>query len=627
MYQTQSICEIVRKAEDNFTTGATTISKYVDHNLYLILEKIHAYLNSTHISGRKDSMDRIKPFFNIVTSAVNIWYRATDLDRKNIKFKTKKNKKQMQTFFANTLLGDLMRKTNFGKFLNSWGLTLARYGSAVCKFVEKDGELISEVISWHNLIVDAISFDNNVVIEKLWMTPAQLRKNKNYNQDFVKQLIDSVGPRETMDDVQRDNKSEYIEIYEVHGELPLSLLKKAKGEEPDEEDDDIFVQQMHVVSFISKKLPDTDEEYFDEYTLYAGKEAKSPYMITHLIPEDGRTLGRGAVENLFEAQFMVNHTVKQIKDQLDLASKLLFQTSDGNLAGQNVLKNIQSGDILKHAKNEPLTKLNNDATDTGSLMAVKNDWMFLSKDITSTPDASRGNTMPSGTAYRQVAALIEQSNDLFEIMTENKGLDLEEMLRKYHIPHLKKKMDTSEEITAILEDYEIKQIDARYVPTEAKKRAANKLKREILNKPLQAIISGNLPTEEDKTIAIEKETNNIKEEFDLMGNQRFFKPSDIETKTWKDALEGFEWEAEIEITNENTDKQAMFSNINALLQMLANPNFTAFLQTDDGRMIFNRLLGEIGAFSPVEMSFNKSMPAQPPAQPVVAGGGAMPAMQ
>jgi len=612
MYQTQSICEIVRKAEDNFTNGETTTSKYVRHSLYLTLEKIHAYLNSTHISGRIDSLGRIKPFFNIVTAAVNIWYRATDLDRKNIRFKTKKSKRQAHTFFANALLSDFMNKINFGQFLNLWGLTLARYGSAVCKFVEKGEDLICEVISWHNLIIDAIDFNNNVVIEKLWLTPAQLRKNKNYNQDFVKQLIDNVAPRATMDDVQKDNKSEYIEIYEVHGELPLSLLKKAKGENPDEDDDEVFVQQMHIVSFISKRMPDTDEEYFDEYTLYAGKEAKSPYMITHLIPEDGRALSKGAVEQLFEAQFIVNHTVKQIKDQLDLASKLLFQTSDGNLAGQNVLKNIQSGDILKHAKNEPLTKIANDATDTGALMAFKNDWVFSSKDITSTPDAARGNTQPSGTAYKQVAALIQQSNDLFEIMTENKGLDLEQIGRVFLIPFLKKKMDTSEEISAVLEDYDIKQIDAMYVPNKAIRQSNKKLIGDIL--------SGSVITSDMQQASIQEQEMKIKKEMATSGNQRFLKPSDIDIKTWKEALKDFEWEVEVEITNESTDKQAVFSNINALLQMLANPNFAMFLQTDDGRMIFNKLLSEIGAFSPIEMSFNQ-------ASPVVAGAGMnMPAM-
>ena len=607
MYQTQSICEIVRKAEDNFTNGETTTSKYVRHSLYLTLEKIHAYLNSTHISGRTDSLGRIKPFFNIVIAAVNIWYRATDSDRKNMRFKTKKSKRQAHTFFANALLSDFMNKINFGQFLNLWGLTLARYGSAVCKFVEKGEDLICEVISWHNLIIDAIDFNNNVVIEKLWLTPAQLRKNKNYNQDFVKQLIDNVGPRATMDDVQKDNKSEYIEIYEVHGELPLSLLKKAKGENPKEEDDEIFVQQMHIVSFIAKRMPDTDEEYFDEYTLYAGKEAKSPYIITHLIPEDGRTLSKGAVEQLFEAQFIVNHTVKQIKDQLDLASKLLFQTSDGNLAGQNVLKNIQSGDILKHAKNEPLTKIANDATDTGALMAFKNDWVFSSKDITSTPDAARGNTQPSGTAYKQVAALIQQSNDLFEIMTENKGLDLERIGRVFLIPFLKKKMDTSEEISAVLEDYDIKQIDAMYVPNKAIRQSNKKLIGDIL--------SGSIVTPDMQQATIQEQEMKIKKEMAASGNQRFLKPSDIDIKTWKEALKDFEWEVEVEITNESTDKQAVFSNINALLQMLANPNFAMFLQTDDGRMIFNKLLSEIGAFSPIEMSFNQ-------ASPVVAGAGA-----
>jgi hypothetical protein len=48
------------------------------------------------------------------------------------------------------------------------------------------------------------------------------------------------------------------------------------------------------------------------------RERKDPYMITHLIEEDGRTLSIGAVEYLFDAQWMQNHTVKNMKDLLDL---------------------------------------------------------------------------------------------------------------------------------------------------------------------------------------------------------------------------------------------------------------------------------------------------------------------
>lgn len=75
----ETIYDLVRKAEQNDQQGSTTISKYVTFDMRENIEKIDAYLNSKHISGDTDDMGREKPFFNIVTAAVNIWYRATDI--------------------------------------------------------------------------------------------------------------------------------------------------------------------------------------------------------------------------------------------------------------------------------------------------------------------------------------------------------------------------------------------------------------------------------------------------------------------------------------------------------------------------------------------------------------------
>jgi hypothetical protein len=86
-----------------------------------------------------------------------------------------------------------------------------------------------------------------------------------------------------------------------------------------------------------------------------------------LIEEDRRAQSIGAVEHLFEAQWMTNHSVKGIKDRLDLASKLIYQTSDANLAGQNVLSSIENGDIIVHGINQPLTEINKENADITAL--------------------------------------------------------------------------------------------------------------------------------------------------------------------------------------------------------------------------------------------------------------------
>lgn len=600
----KTIYELVRKAEKDLTEGETTISEYVQWSLYKNTNKVDAYLNSRHISGERDSQGREKPFFNIVTAAVNIWYRATDIDRKNIRLKADKRGDYILSFIASILLSQWMRKTSFGAFLNKWGMALARYGSIPVKFVEKNGELHAEVIPWNRMICDSIDFENNIKIEKLWLTPAQLRKNKSYNQEFVEELIDKVElGRRTLDNTAKDNKSEYIPIYEIHGELEEAYLT-------DNEEDTDFVQQMHAVCFEAKR-EDADDS-FDEWTLYRGREEQDPYMMTHLIQEDDRVQSIGAVEYLFEAQWMLNHTSKLVKDQLDLASKLIYQTADANFAGQNALTSIQNGQILVHQPNMPLTQMNNSSHDIGQILNYAQQWQFMAKELTATPDAIRGNTMPSGTAFRQVAILNQEANSLFELMTENKGLQIEEMMRKFVIPHLKKKMDTTEEITEILNEYQIKKLDSMYVPNKAVKMSNILVKQDILNKSVKDIRAGNLMLPQVQQANIEQNKQALQEGLNQQGNERFIAPSDIKTKTWKEVLKDFEWDIRVEITNEEKDTQAVMQTLASVMQTIAG--LQGQTMPEEMRVIFNKILEEAGAISPLEFSQSNQQSIQQPTQ-------------
>lgn len=589
--------ELVREQERNYVSGATQISKYVTRDMHEVINTIEAYVNSRHISGKIDELGREKPFFNIVTAAVNIWYRATDIDRKNIRVKATEAGHVIPAFIATQHLQNWMRRVNFGKFLNSWGRTLSQYGSAVVKFVEKDRVLYPSVVPWNRLIVDPVSFDGTLHIEKLFYTPAQLLKHEGYDKTAVKSLIETVSARETLDGQKIDNRSKFITVYEVHGELPLSLLTE------NDKDVNTFSQQMHVISYVQGK-----KGVYDDFTLYKGKEKKDPYMITHLIEEDGQTLSIGAVESLFDAQWMQNHTVKQMKDQLDLASKLIFQTADPAFIGRNALTSVENGDILVTSVDKPLTQINNGSHDLTSLKMFADQWKQLSQEVTSTPDAIRGNTQPSGTAYRLQAILTEESHSLFEIMTENKGLALEEMLRVHVIPHIKKQMDTTDELVATLENHDIHMIDKIYIPNEAIKRG----NIEMMDKVLKGEIA--------EPVDINAKQQEVQNELSTLGNQRFFKPSEIGQKTWSDYLKDLEWALEVEITSETTDKQAVFDTLNTVLQTLAtNPGI---LQDPNAKLVFGRILEETGKISPLELSTVSNVPApQPMAGAPVGGSG------
>lgn len=596
-----SVTEIVRTAEDNYLNGSVQMGEYVEWNMHDTLETIDAYLNSQFTTGSTDSLGREKNFYNIVVAATNVTMRATDLDRKNIRILPDATANTALAFVSTVLLQNWMKEARFGVFLNDWGRTLARYGSAVVKFVERDGKLNATVVPWNRLIVDPVDFDALPRIEKLYKTPAQLRKMSEYDQEVVEKLISSSTTRKTLDGNQKDNMSNFIELYEVHGELPLALLE----DDPDMAEEtswDTYRQQMHVVSFVQ-----TDNGETEDFTLFRGKEKKDPYMITHLIKEDGRTLGIGTVELLFEAQRMTNHAMKQVKDTLDLASKLIFQTSDSNFVGRNVLSAIETGDILIHSVNQPLTQINNSKADIVAFQNFKTEWENLAQTLTSTPDAIRGDTLPSGTPYSLAAYQGAQANSLFEYMTENKGLAIEDMMREYIIPHLKTKMDTADEISAVLEDNEIEYVDQIYVKNAAIKYVNKELKEMVLR--------GEFPTQEDQANMTASVSKDIRDQLNnIMGNQRFFKPSEIPDTTWKELLSDFEMKVTVEVTNEQQDKMAVMQTLASLFQTLAsNP---MVLQDANARKVFTEILTQTGVISALSM---KTVPPEPSVQPVLNG--------
>jgi hypothetical protein len=360
------------------------------------------------------------------------------------------------------------------------------------------------------------------------------------------------------------------------------------------------VQQVHVLTFLAAK----EKGAYDDFTLYSGREERDPYMLTSLLPTtDGSISLTGAVKNLFEAQWMMNHTVKQIKDQLDLASKLIFQTSDSNFIGRNILTAIETGDIMVHEVNQPLTQVQNNSHDIGASESFGNLWKGLSSEINGISESMLGQNPPSGQAWHLQEALLAESHSLFELMTENKALDLERILREFVIPFLKKQMNTSKEISAVLDAQSITKIDSMFIPAEAARRYNKKAIKDTLEgKPVEPFNPGQAAAE-------------IKAELAPLGNQRFLVPSEVGDSTWKSTLKDLEWDLEIDITGESRDKQTVLTTLSTALQTVANP---AYANNPQAQLIVNKILTATGEISPIEIS---NLPPPAPQVPVGGTGG------
>ena len=602
-----NVYELVRKNESNYRSGDVKTSKYVVQSFYEDISTIEAYLNSKHISGDKDSMGRDKPFFNIVLAVRNIWFRATDLDRKNVIAKAKKQSDYLASLLYTGHLKKWMRDENFGQYLNDWGLYLASYNSAVTKFIEKSDGLHISVIPWQSLIVDVLGFEKNPKIEVLEMTQDELRSHTEYDQEMVEGLIEAQTGKKMIDGQPKNvQKANHVRLYEVHGVLPLSWLTD------DDKDKDTYIQQMQVVSFLTSKKGGE----FDNFTLYSGRETNDPYMLTQLIPAvDGSISLMGAVKTLFDAQWMTNHTIKNIKDQLDLASKLIFQTNDSGYANQNVLENIEQGQIMVYGQDKnPLTQIQNNSHDISALESFMKQWQVLAQEVSNTPEVTMGRASSAQSAYAKEALMLQQSQQNFDIMTQNKGLSLEQMFKKFITPFVLKKLNNSDELVMELGDYGIEQIDKKYISSRAAK---------VFNyKAVEAVLSSqDLPD-------LQEETQKVRQEVTDMGMQRFIRPSEISAKTWKDIFEDFESDVEYQITDENVDKNNVMQGINSLMQTLANPNGQAFVRTPEGKLLFNETLNLLGIINPVQIQEQEPQQVQQqPQQAQQKVGGTQPITQ
>lgn len=593
----QTLGDIVRKQEQEFTRGTTHPSKYVAHSMFETLARTEAYLNSKHITGETDSRGRLKPFFNIVTAMANVWFKGTDIDRKQIKLWAKNRKQWINSFFINLVLQDWMKHENFGIFLNEWGRVQSRHNSAMLKFVENSSGLHISVVPWNRLIVDSIDADAAPKIEVLELSEAQLRKRiktHKYDRDQVEKLIETKKERETIDKKKKDNKADYFKLYEIHGELSESLIT-------DNEKDEDCVWQMHVKSFVGGK--ERSKKEYDDFTLFKGREDGDPYMLTHLLKEDGRTLAIGPVEMAFDAQWIQNHGMKSIKDQLDIASKLLMQTSDPQFLGRNVLDELEHGDVLIHMPNQPLTQVYNASHDIVSWQNYAIQFKQVGREAAGISDALLGVQPKSGTAWRLQESILSESYSLFEIFTENRGLDIDRMLRERILPSLLKKYDHNEEIAALLEKNDLDKIDKLFIKNTAIRNTKKKLTEQILDPNAPPV------TADMQTQMIAQETQNLQSDLQDMGNQRFFKPDEV---SWKEQLKDTEWDIEIDITQEAHDMQAMLATFNTALTMVTKPGFD---QNPKAQAIVGRILELTGAMSPVE--FN----AIPAAAPTMTGGG------
>lgn len=509
----------------------TEITEGYRFDMPATINLIELYHASKFKTGDRDSQSNKKYFFNITNPQCGNATKNIDIDRSNIQIKPERKKDRIKAMLYNDRLKWWMKKNNIGVLLNKLSEKLPIYGSIVWK---KVGDDIMNIPMSKLMMEPSLSNNDNnhdinsaFIIEMHNMSVSDIKDMKEWDKEVVKNVTAQM----------RKNKENTHLVYEMYTETP----------------DDTDKNFELTVSFIDEDA----NKFFQE------KVNKMPYKKLDLFKIDGRALGLGITEILFDLQIRRNEMGNQKADSMRITSKTLFTTQDQNIDG-NMLTDLLNGDII--TATQPITQIDTTERNLGAYAQEEANIKQDTRDLTSAQEILTGESLPSRTPFRLGVLQLQQASKLFDFIKENNGMFIEEVFEEWIIPRFEKETDKD----FIFEIYDNKTLRA-VVETDVNRR---------LNEGIAKIVlaTGSYPPKQ------EVETLKVA----LMADAD--KPQFVEII--KGYFKNFEKTLYIDITGEQHDTAQEVETMTNMMQLLAqNPQIMQDPQLRDFLMAIAQKTG------------------------------------
>jgi len=544
-----------------YTNGYITLVDGLSFSPYQTIKKIEFYTNSQYISGNKDELGRDKPFYNIVNYRVNVATRATDLDVKDIQITSDNPRFANLAFLFNQEVYQWMKESDFSLFLNRFGKTRAKYGGVlvkkcIVKEAKEEDELELEVVQWKNVIVDPVNIAGGTIVEMHYLTPSELAEKKDVYENIDEAMKLMTKLRKNTQGGYSQTISERIPVLEVHGDFPETYDPEI-GEEGDPL---TYKRMMFIIAGLDKQV-----------LLYKEDEKENLYKYLSWEEVAGRGLGRGVVEDAFEAQRWTNDAVIGENSAMSLAGKVIVIT-DSEKMGTNAITDLENGSVIKVEDGKTARSLQLLPSSLPEFQNQVDKWNTQVERATNTFDAVTGETLPSGTPLGSVAIQSQQASSYFDYKREEAGIFLTEIFNDWVLPFLAKRMNKPHILASEFDADTLRKIDADFSLYSANQE----IKKSIL----------------DGKIVSPDEYFQLQEYF----KQQLGKSEKRFLDIPKDYFKDFEPKVSVNITGELENKDAQIKSLSFLLQVVQEPTERA--------KIITRLAELSGAISSMELNLD-----------------------
>lgn len=592
------IYNVVKDLLSDYETTPITIMNGLFFRQFEVIKMCEYYANSKYMGGQRDNLwgpdlPRDKPFYNIVNFRVTIAKTATDLNIKDVQITSDNPQHYIHSMLLQKEAYEWMKSVNFGDFLNDMGYTRAKYGGVLIKRTKskEDSEetLDIQVVDWRNVATDQVSILSGVIVETHYMTPVELMAKDGVWEnvrEFLKANEKNKTKQSKYDQKNEEHNSSRPVVYEVTGQLPLSLEKDFYGEAITDDDEYTYKLQHYFIGDVNGKAFPLFQEELDE------KEYQYKYLPWEKMP--GRGLGRGVIEDAEEAQVWTNDAVINEKNTMDLAGKVVLKTTSKNVGG-NILE-IDNGRIFELDEGEEMDVLNLEPGALGEFENQITRWKSQADDATSSYDANSGKQPPSGTAFRQTDLLNQVADKPFDYRRSEAGSFVTEIFDDWIMPFLIRKLYKGHLLATDFTQEELDVIDQTFSTWAVNQKA------------IEAILDGKIVSAAQYQTAIATFRATLK------GSKRFLKvPAGF--------FKNVEANVTVITTGEQKNKAAILQSLSTILSDVMqsyNPQTGQFavLQNPVMARIFGTILEMSGAgISPASLGIGSSAAPQTSAAP------------
>ena len=537
-----------------------------DWSMYKHIQTAFYYKHGKFTQNTNAADDR--PYKNIVRPILNLQYRTEDIDVKDIFLYIDDPDKYHLSFLIKKYHDDVfVKEYNLDELWDDLNESRIDYGGGILRKVDPVPELVplSQIA-----FCDQTDMLSGPIGIKHYYSPDQLLEmskvgwgdEKNGATISLEDLIILADSNKDNRDDTRKNKTpgKYIEIYEVHGNLPASFLNDNESGK--------YVSQMQIVAFYTKEGGESEG-----VTLFKGKEKELPFKLALRDKVDGRALGFGGVEELEESQVWTNYNQIRFKQLLDSAAKTIFQTDDPAFANRNKIANMENNEITVVDEGKTVRQIDTFPRNATLFERYTAEWEQHAQQIGAANDSIMGENPASGTPFALQELVTQESRGLHNFRRGKFAKFIEIVYREWIIPHIIREITKGKRFLSELAMDELEMVVDKVVTNHT---------NEFLKK---MTLNGQVVTPEEKEL------------FKQATREEFMGKSEKFVEILKDEFKGLPVQIGINIAGKQKDMPSQVDKlVNVFRQVASTPQVL-----DDPRMakLFNQIL-ESSGLSPID---------------------------